>query len=117
MRKSTIDALAKLDAWRKAYKKYRWSKDVWWSFIDAYDQPNSPVSTAEKPELERLRDKIETYCSRAHCEWEETEDEAYELKKRFRRNKTFMAKFNAISQYIARIELRLPEDYEFPTAE
>lgn len=117
MRKSTIDALAKLDAWRKAYKKWRWIRNVWWDFDEAYCQPNSPVSTADLPEIERLRNKFDAYDTKAHDEWEAAADEAYELKKRFRRNKIFMAKFNAISQYIARIELRLPEDYEFPTAE
>ena len=115
MRKSTVEALAKLDAWRKAYKKWRWIKNVWWDFTDAYCQDNSPVSTSDLPEINRLRNKIEAYEDKAHCEWENLEGEAWELKKRYWCNKTFMARFNEIAQYIARIELDLPDDYVFPT--
>ena len=114
MRKTTIDALAKLKAWRKAYKKWRWIRNVWYDFTDAYCQDNSPVGSADLPEINRLRCKIEAYEEKAHREWENLEGEAWELKKRFRRNKVFMAQFKEISRYIAKIELRLPDDWVFP---
>ena len=101
MRKSTLDALKTLDAWRKAYKKMRWAKDVVYDFVDAYCDDTSPVSAEDAPEIKRLLGKFEAYEEKATAEWEKISDEVDELKKRFRHNKPVTARLDEIGHYIA----------------
>ena len=101
MRKSTVDALAVLDAWEKSYKRYRWIKNIWWDFIDAYCMPNSPVDSSDVPEVERIKNKIDAWLDKAQSKWDQSEGAAFEIHKRYRRNKAIKTRFEEIARYIA----------------
>lgn len=101
MRKSTVDALNVLEAWLKAYKRRKWIYNICYSFDDAYCQPNSPVSLSDAPEIERLQRKLDAWYDKAIAKHESLFDAAWEIRKRYRRNKTVMKRYEEISHYIA----------------
>lgn len=110
----TKDALARLEIWFAAYKRWRWIRGIYNDFVDAYDMPWSPVSAGDAPEIERLEKKLSTWDDKAHRKYEDAEDVVIELKKHFRDDKAFKARYLEISRYIAKIELCLPDDWVFP---
>lgn len=117
MRKSTEDALKQLEVCFKAYKRWRWIRGILYDFTDAYGMPWSPVSAFDAPEIERLENKISAWEDKAFYKKEDALDTLDEIRKRFRRNKTVIKRYTEIMRYIAKIELALPDDYEFPDAD
>lgn len=93
-----MKALATIDAWSKSIKRVKWIGDIYWGFVDTYCADNSPVSVFDKPEIERLERKIGNWFGKAKDRYCDLTDEAFELKKKYRRNKKFMARFNDVQK-------------------
>lgn len=112
--KRTLAALAAVEEYLRLYKRWRWIRGIYDDFYDAYCLPNSPVSTFDMPEIERLEAKISDWEDKAHCKKEDAEDVFWALKPQFWHVKAFRVRFTEVARYVSKIELGLPDDWIFP---
>lgn len=114
MKEATRAAIAHVDEWERLFRRKQWIGGIYESFVDAYEMPWSPVSASDAPEIERLHEKIGDWYYRARDKYEDANEQAWELKKRYWRIKAFRKRFTEVARYIAKIELGLPDDWEYP---
>ena len=72
MPKNTQETLLQLEKWFKSYR--RWFRGIYYDFVDAYERPCSPVSSAAAPEIERLDKKISAWDDKAFHKYEDAEE-------------------------------------------
>lgn len=111
---ATLAAMAAVEEYFRLYKRWRWIRGIYWDFYHAYCDSDAPVSVFDKPEIERLEEKISAWEDKAHYKKEDAEAVFWALKPRFWHVKAFRARFTEVARYVSKIELGLPDDWVFP---